>query len=108
MTEFVDPKSNHIEAPEPDYVADLWSEVERRAPPDAAILLRKEDHAGHYPSPQKGEATFCPEGPSRISKRTSEGNPPGPLTSFGLPTEPGYSLQGRNHWTLYGAASRVV
>jgi len=43
MTEFVDPKSKIKEAQELDYVADLWSEVERRAPPDAAILLRKED-----------------------------------------------------------------
>ena len=43
MTEFVDPKSKAEEAPETDNVAELWSEVERRAPPDAAILLRGED-----------------------------------------------------------------
>jgi magnesium transporter len=43
MTEFVDPKSKIKEAQEPDYVAGVWSEVERRAPPDAAILLCKED-----------------------------------------------------------------
>jgi magnesium transporter len=43
MSEFVDPKSEMEDSGEADHVAGLWSEVERRAPPDAAILLNKED-----------------------------------------------------------------
>lgn len=43
MTESFDSKSKIEEAKEADHVTNLWSEVERRAPPDAAILLRQEN-----------------------------------------------------------------
>ena len=43
MTEIVDPQSQTKESEEAEHVAQLWSEVERRAPPDAAILLCNED-----------------------------------------------------------------
>ena len=43
MAESEDPNKEKKEAGEPDKVDSLSNEVERRAPPDAAILLRKED-----------------------------------------------------------------